>query len=278
VDVIFGLGFRKLFGKKTTRDPSSRAARELEDLGADLVRGNLDDRASLDQALRGAYGCYSVQNFWEIGVEGEVRQGIALADAARDAGVQHFVYSSVASANHRTGIPHFESKWRIEEHIRGIGLRYSILRPVFFMENWRDYCRESILAGTLPLPLDPGRPLPQVCVDDIGAFGAMAFCHPDRWLRRELDLAGDELTLPQVAEALSEAIGSRVSYAQISWDDFRAAAGEDSTKMFQWLNDVGYSANIPALRNEHPGLKRLGDCLPVHGWHRVEEMVGAASR
>ncbi len=253
-------------------------AQELQRMGAEVVRGDFDDPESIREALRGVQGVFIVSTFAEKGVEAESEQGMVMVRECRKAGVPHVVYTSVCAAEKHTGIPHFESKARVERAIDDAGQPATILRPVWFMENWRNYYREPILAGTLSLPLDPGRPLQQVCVDDIGAFGAMAFAHPDRWLRRELDLAGDELTLPQVAETLSEATGAHVAYSQVSWDEFGRTAGADSLKMFRWFSDVGYSANIPALRKEYPGLKRLADCLPVHGWQRVEELVGAESR
>ena len=101
-----------------TRDPEKAAARELADLGAEVVSGDLEDRASIERVLDGVYGVFSVQKFLEAGVEGEVRQGVRLADAAKAAGVEHYVYSSVGSAHRETGIPHFESKWEVEEHVR----------------------------------------------------------------------------------------------------------------------------------------------------------------
>ena len=119
-----------------TRDAEKAAARELADLGAEVVGGDLEDRASIERVLDGVYGVFSVQQFWEVGVEGEVRQGILLADAAKEAGVEHFVYSSVGSAHRDTGIPHFDSKWDVEEHVRASGVPYTVLRPVFFMQNW----------------------------------------------------------------------------------------------------------------------------------------------
>ncbi len=114
-----------------------------------MVEGDLDDRPSLDRALEGVDGVFYVQQFREFGTEGEVRQGKALADAAKAAGVSHYlVYSSVGSAHRETGIPHFDSKWEVEEHSRGIELPYTVLRPTFFMQNW-EMMREGITGGTL---------------------------------------------------------------------------------------------------------------------------------
>ncbi|HEX7453525.1 MAG TPA: NmrA family NAD(P)-binding protein, partial [Polyangiaceae bacterium] len=107
------------------RDKDKPAAQALERAGAVLVKGEFNDRASLDLALQDAYGVFSVQSL-NAGLEAEVRDGNALADAAKAAAVEHFVYSSVGGAERKTGIPHFESKARIEDHLRSSGLPYTI--------------------------------------------------------------------------------------------------------------------------------------------------------
>ena len=245
------------------RDPEKPAAKALVDLGAEVVQGDLDDHQSIERALLGAYGVYSVQVYREQknGIENEIRQGVMLADAAKAAGVQHFVYSSVGSAHRHTGIPHFDSKWQIEEHIRALKLPYTILRPVFLMDNWETFSRDSIANGTLSQPLDPNKPLQQVAVDDVGAFAAIAFQHPDKWLGREIDLAGDELTMPQVAQVLSRVSGQQVNYVQLSWEQFHSSAGDETTTMYKWFNDVGYNADIAAVRKEYSDLKTLEQYL-----------------
>jgi uncharacterized protein YbjT (DUF2867 family) len=185
-----------------TRNPQKPEAQALAEQGAEVVQGDMDDSSAMDRVLEGAYGVFSVQNFWETGYDGEVQQGKTVADAAKAAGVEHFVYSSVGSAHRQTGIPHFESKWEVEEHVRQIGLPYTILRSVFFMQNW-EMMREHVLGGTLAQPLDPDKPFQQVAVEDAGAFAAIAFERPDEWIGREVDLAGDEPTMPEIAETLA---------------------------------------------------------------------------
>ena len=133
-------GFRV---RALTRDPQKPEAQALTEQGAEVVQGDMEDRSAMDQVLEGTYDIFSVQNFWEAGYDREVQQGKTVADAAKAAGVEHFVYSSVGSAHRQTGIPHFESKWEIEEHVRQIGLPYTILRPVAFMQNW-EWTREMI--------------------------------------------------------------------------------------------------------------------------------------
>lgn len=227
------------------------------------------------EALDGATAVFSVQNFWEAGYDREVRQGVGLADAAKAVGIEHFVYSSVGSAHRDTGLSHFESKWEIENHIREIGLPYTVFRPVFFMDNWQvPMLRDGILGGTLAQPLSPDRPFQQVAVDDIGAFVSMALGDRAEWLGRELDLAGDERTMPEIAEAFSEVIGRDVSYVQVPWDDFREAAGDEYHDMYRWFEDVGYDVDIPALRRIHPGLLSFEDHLREAGWEGGEPEGG----
>src|SRR5215211_7714662 len=180
-----GFGVRAL-----TRDPEKSAGKELAGLGAEVASGDLEDRESIERVLDGVHGVFSVQQFFEAGYEGEVRQGVQLADAAKAAGVDHYVYSSVGSAHRETGILHFESKWEVEEHVRASGVPYTVLRPVYFMQNW-EMMREPILGGTLPQPLDPDKPFQMIDADDIGVFAAMAFENLDEWVGREVDHARD---------------------------------------------------------------------------------------
>src|SRR5215217_3715865 len=254
-----GFGVRAL-----TRDPAKPAGRELADLGAEVVSGDLEDRASIEHVLQDVHGVFSVQQFFEAGYEGEVRQGVQLADAAKAAGVDHYVYSSVGSAHRETGIPHFESKWEIEEHVRASGVPYTVLRPVFFMQNW-EYMREPVLGGTLPQPLDPDKPFQTIDADDIGVFAAEAFEDPETWIGREVDIAGDELTMPEIAGVFSRVIGRDVNYVQVPWDAFEEQMGEEYAVMYRWFNDHGYEADIAALRREYPELTTFERYL-VHGW------------
>ena len=267
---LLGRGFRV---RALTRDPQKPSARSLAERGAEVVRGDLEDRSSVDLALEGVYGVFSVQNPLEAGMEGEIRQGKALADAAKAAGVEHFVFSSMGSAHRVTGIPTFESKWEVEEHIRGTGLPYTVLRPVFFMQNW-EMMRDQILAGTLAQPLDPDKPLQQISTEDIGAFAAMAFDDPDRWIGREMDIAGDELTMVQTAQTFGRVIGRKVDYYQIPWEQFREAMGEVVTVLNRWFNDVGFEADIAAAREEHPGLITLEQHLRATGWEEAATVGG----
>jgi uncharacterized protein YbjT (DUF2867 family) len=214
-----------------TRDPDKPGARSLQAPGIEVARGNFDDLQSLMRALDGAYGAYSVQDSTP-GFETEVRQGIAFADAANRSGIEHFVYSSVASADRKTGLPHFESKARIEEHIRTTGMRHTILRPVFFMENLLGI-RAGIEQGTF-------------------AFAAIAFEHSGSWADRAMELAGDDLTMQEIAQALSLKTGQSVRYAQTPWDAFEKQMGKGMADMFHWFEREGYHVDLAAVRAHRP--------------------------
>lgn len=231
-----------------TRDPDKPEARALiNQTGVEIARADYEDKPSLLRALEDVYGVFAVQTPYESGVEAEVRQGVTLIDAAHSSEISHFIYSSVGSADQNTGIPHFDSKWKIEEHLRGTGMPYTIVRPVYFMENWLRM-QDQIAQGQLKLPLTPETILQQVAVNDIGAFAAMAFEHPGKWHGTVTDLAGDELFMDQTAQTL------QAGYSQIPWEDFEKQVGHETTVMFRWFQDVGYHADITALRQQLPGL------------------------
>jgi uncharacterized protein YbjT (DUF2867 family) len=244
-----------------TRNPDGAAAQALATQGAEVVQGDLDDRASLDRTLRGAYGAFSVQNFWlpGVGFDGEVRQGKALADAAVAAWVEHFVYSSVGGAERNSGLQHFESKWLIEQHVRALGLPATVLRPVFFMENFRSPWN-SPKDGVLAFGLEPGTPLQMIAADDIGAFVAIAFARPEEFIGTATEIGGDSLTLPQVAETWTHTTGEPVRFVEVPLEQIRSFNAEQA-RMREWLNDHGYQADIPALRKLYPGLRTFESWL-----------------
>ncbi|MFD8064364.1 NmrA/HSCARG family protein [Streptomyces sp. SID2119] len=227
------------------RDPDKPEAQALKELGAVLVRGDLEDVASLRAAAEGVYGIFSVQAlaYEPETLAAEVRHGKAIADVAKEAGVTHFVYSSVGGAERETGIDHFESKAEIERHIKALGLPATILRPVFFMNNllhFADVEGERVMS----LPVKPDKPMQFIASDDIGVFAADAFDRPAEFIGREIELAGDEITFPQVAEV----------YERITGTPSRLEATPIEERMFEWFAEEGYQADIPALRELHPGL------------------------
>jgi uncharacterized protein YbjT (DUF2867 family) len=231
-----------------TRHPEGEAAAALRASGLNVVKGDLDDAASLEQALSGAWGVFAVQNTWEAGVEGEEAQGKRLAEVARKVGVQHYVYSSVGSADRGTGIPHFDNKSRIEDTVRSLGFPSTvILRPVFFMENLTS---PWFLNGdTIYAAMNPETRLQMIAVDDVGRYAARAFTDASGLNGREIDIAGDAVTMPEAAATLGAAFGRPIGFVQIPIDEVRKNS-EDMAIMLEWFDRVGYDADIPALARE----------------------------
>ncbi|MEH2041516.1 NmrA/HSCARG family protein [Nostoc sp.] len=232
------------------RDQNKPAAQALQQAGAELVQGDFNDRASLNRAVQGVHGIFSMQDFRE-GAEVEIRHGQALADVAKTAGIEHFVYSSVGSADRNTGIPHFNSKFQVEEHVRAIGLPYTILRPVFFFYNYNGM-RSMVENGTLFQPLSPDTKLQQLSEEDYGAMVAEVFERPADFINREIEVASVEMTMTEIAAAFSRVLGKNVAYQQIPFEAFEQQAGEEVTIMYRWFENVGYIADLAGLKRDFP--------------------------
>jgi uncharacterized protein YbjT (DUF2867 family) len=255
------------------RDPAKPAAVELQRLDAEVVKGDLDDPASLERACAGCYGAFSVQTPMSAsGTLGEVRQGKALADAAARAGVEHFVYSSVGSADKNTGIPHFESKWQIEQHIRVLGIPATVLRPVFYFENFTTFYRPSLENNVyvIRMPVKPGTRLAMIAVADIGAFAAIAFGAPHEYIGLALDIGGDIVTMPEVVGKMRGRFGRHFAFEPLPIETVRQVSA-DLALMFEWFDRVGQSVDIADLRRRHPGLMSLVDWLDRSGWELVRD-------
>jgi uncharacterized protein YbjT (DUF2867 family) len=236
--------------KALTRKPDGDAARRLRSAGADLVTGDLGDRASVVKAARGVDTVFLMGDSIEAGAEEESRQGIIAAEAVKEAGVGHLVYSSVADANKKTGIPHFDSKYLVEKHIAGLGIPYTISAPASFMENIvAPWSIGPLRQGTYAFPMPPKRVIQLVAVADIGAFVAALIERRDQVFGKRFDLAGDELSGEQQAKILSDAIGRPINYQEIPIAVARQQS-EDVAIMFEWFDRVGADADIAALRRD----------------------------
>ena len=254
-----------------TRNPKSYAARQLAEKGVELAEGDMDDPASLERAARGVYGIYSVQDFWTVGARREVQQGKNLADVAKKAGVEHFVYSSVGGAERNTGITHWETKWVVEKHVRSLNLPVTILRPASFMETYHITEVEiGLLKGKLADPIRGDKPYQTIATDDIGAFAALAFERPKDFIGLDLEIAGSELTNIDAAKVFSRVLNRPVKFQKLPLPIVRLALGKEFYEMFHWFNSKGYQANIPELRRRYPEIRlhSLEDWLREDGWDK----------
>jgi uncharacterized protein YbjT (DUF2867 family) len=261
-----------------TRDVDGPAARRLARDGAEVVRGDLDDRAALDAALDGAHGVFSVQRgalgMPAVSYDDEVRHGVNVVEAAAAGGVRHLVYASVAGVERSRGVRAFASKWEIEEHIRRSGIPATILRPVSFMENYADPAF-GLQTGTLATPLAPDVPEQLIALDDIGWFVARAFANPTDHLGKAIEIAGDELRPQQIADAIGRATGRHIPFAPIPIDGVRAQS-EDFADAVDFLNHAGgYGADLAATRALHPGLMTFATWLDAQGRAKLAALVDA---
>jgi uncharacterized protein YbjT (DUF2867 family) len=254
-----------------TRKPDSQGAQALKQLGAELAAGDFGDRDSLAKALSGVDAVFIMSSF-EAGLDVETRQAITTVDAAKAAGVKHIVYTSVGGANKKTGIPHFDSKFLVEQHLIKAGVPYTIIAPVFFLDNFVS----PWLVGTLKeksaisLALPAKRPLQTITVEEIGAFGALVLERREQFLGKRIDIASSEASGEQMAAAFSAASGKKISYVEQPVSQVRAYS-EDMAVMFEWFDKVGYSADIVGLRRDYPevGWQSLDQWARAQDWKAV---------
>ncbi|MFG1753324.1 NmrA/HSCARG family protein [Streptosporangium sandarakinum] len=252
------------------RDPDSPAARTLRAQGAELHTGNLDDPGSLAAAAAGVHGIFAVTPD-DDDVEREIRRGRDLADVAAAAGVSHFVFASVGGADRGTGIPYWESKWQIEQHIRALGLPATILRPVRFMENHTipGLPLGGIVDGELRHLFDPETPVQLIAATDIGALACLAFTRPQEYLGQAIEIAGDELTPNRTVELISRSLGREITYRQVSIDG--TGLGPETQRAFTDERGL-WRADITALRERHPGLLDFQTWLEHGGTEQIRAL------
>jgi uncharacterized protein YbjT (DUF2867 family) len=249
------------------RDPGSERGRVLADRGSELAGVDFADPDSLRAAFTGVDRVFAMTTMTgPRGVDGEVEQGNAIADAAAAVSVPHLVYSSVGGVERSTGIPHFESKRRVEEHIESLGLSVTFLRPVFFMENFHGLApavEDGQIVVRLPLP--DGVPLQMIAVGDIGAAAAAILLDPTRVPSGSIEIAGDERTGSQIAAAFGAHARRPARYQPLPLDVF--GDNKDALAMFQWLaRPPAYQADLAATRALVPGLHDLSGWLSATNW------------
>ncbi|HLQ68247.1 MAG TPA: NmrA/HSCARG family protein, partial [Gemmatimonadales bacterium] len=214
-----------------TRKPESAGAAALAARGVTIVTGDFDDQASLERAARGVDTVFAMSTPFEGGDKTETREGINIVRAASAVGVSHLVYSSVAGADRATGVPHFDSKFEVEKEIRRSGVPFTIVAPVFFMENFlADWMAAGIAKGSIAMALPATRRLQQIALADIAQFNALVIERRGSFLGRRIEIASDELTSATAAATISEASGRRIEYTALPIDAVRQQ-DEDLARM-----------------------------------------------
>jgi uncharacterized protein YbjT (DUF2867 family) len=247
-----------------TRDAGSTKARALASQGIEVVEADMGNRSSLDRAFAGAYGVYSVQNPMLSGFSAEVEQGTNVADAAKASAVRHVVYGS-AGIGRRTGVPSWDTKVAVTEHMRGLGLPLTTLRPEAFMELMTDkaYYPQVAVWHVMPKLMGADRMVPWLAVDDLGAIAARVFADPARFIGADIPLAGDIKSIDECRAIWAEVTGRRPSsFPMPAWLFTRIAghAGKDLPIMWRWLRTGSVPEDTGPTLELHPG------ALTVRQW------------
>jgi uncharacterized protein YbjT (DUF2867 family) len=241
-----------------TRSPSSGEADVLRSTGAEIVYGDLDVPASLVAAAGGVDAVVAAGTLHKAGPDGDIRHGINLTDAVRAAQVPHFVYVSVAGAETDAEVPLFYSKRLVEAYIRDAGVPYTILAPVYFMENifmpwWQPFLRR----GIYPLGLPAQLPMQQVAITDVRAAAVSVLGRRDAFVGERIIIASDEGTGIDAAHAVSRAVGATVPFEEIPNE--RLPPGIQ--RLFEHVRLVGFGADFPMLHAAFPDVT----------WHGYDE-------
>jgi len=245
-----------------TRTGESPIASELRSLGAEIWRGDFDEPETLAAAATGADALFAAGTAHRVGPDGEMRHGVAAADAAKESGVPHFVYVSGSGAGADSRVPLFDAKRAVEAHIRSLELPYTILAPVYFMENlFNPWNRPALAAGTFPSPVSVRRPLQQVAILDVAVFTRMVLERPREFLGRRVEIASDELSASAAAHALSRALGRHFEARRVSLESLP----DGLARLFDWLERIGDQVDIATLHARYPEV----------GWHSFERWVEA---
>ncbi len=248
-----------------TRFPEGPAAAALVALGAEVHYADFDHRDSLDVALTGVDSLFAVTTPFDTDTMVETRHGITLVDAAVAARVGHIVFTSAAHADRATGIPHYDSKFAIEEHLRASGVPWTVIAPAAFMDNYATgWTLDGLRDGTFAWPMPADQPLTLICAEDIGAFAALALDRRAEFTDRRIDLAADELTPDRLAAALAVAIDRPIAHHEVPIFVVRRHS-EDLAAMFEYFATVGLDVDVTGLRRDYPDV----------AWHSFADWAGA---
>ena len=252
--------------KVLTRNTNSAKAQILKNLNIELVKGDLNDASTYQKYLKDVYGIFSVQTF-ENGVKKEINQGITLATLGKEFGVKHFLYSSVIGAHLNTGVPHMNSKFKIENHIKQIGLPFTIIRPTSLYENFLiPQVKKGILTGKLVQPINRDTIQQYIAAEDIGKAAAKIFLNSNEYLGRTIPLATEQLSTQEVADIFSNVLNKKIEYKKLPVLITRLFLGNGLYKMFKWMNEKSFFSkeDVESTRKEFQNLLSLKSWIEMN--------------
>jgi uncharacterized protein YbjT (DUF2867 family) len=249
-----------------TRNPNSQKAQALAALGAEVVQGDMEDRQSLLAAFREAYGVYSVQNPMLSDLETEVKQGKLVADAAKEAAVQHLVYGS-AGFGKPTPIGSWNSKLQVEAHMKGLGIPLTILRPMAFMELMTDKAYYPAVSTwhIMPNLMGKDRPVGWLSTEDLGIITAKVFAAPEQFIGQEIKLTSDVKSIEEARSIYRDVMGKNPSRFPMPVWMFKRFVGTDLITMWEWLRTATIDLDTQPTHAIHP------EALSVEAWLRKQK-------
>lgn len=252
--------------KVLTRNTDTANAQNLKKLNIALVKGDLNNVDSYRDHLKDVDGIFSVQSF-ENGIEKEIMQGMALATLAKEYSGMHFLYSSVVGADLNTGVPHIDSKFEIENHIRQLGLHFTIIRPTSLYENFLiPQVKNGILKGKLTQPINRETIQQYIATEDIGKASVKIFQNREMYLGKTIPLATEQLSTQEVVDLFSSVLGKKIEYQKLPPLITRIFLGRNLYKMFKWVNEKSHflKDDVDSTRNEFPNLLSLKSWIEIN--------------
>ncbi len=252
------------FVRGLTRNTSKPGARQLARMGVEIITADLRDDESVGKALEGVYGVYYMLPL----AKWAPAAGLRLAEQAQRARVQHLVFSSVGGAERDVSVAHFVDKQKVENRIKQLGMPATILRPVAYMDALANPRALRLVLGFLKTFMPPDKKFQMIALEDIGAFAAQVFSRPEYYIGKSLELAGDEMTVPELEDAIRDVTGQEAKYYTIpKW--VIHILPKIGREMIQFYAKDGWKANINALRKLHPEMLTFKAWLEKERLHKA---------
>jgi len=249
-----------------TRNVESDNSKKLINQGVEMTTADFSDKTTLVELMKKVDTVFAMTTpGWEGDVVTELKHGINLVDAAKEANVNHFIFTSVSDADQNTGIPHFDSKFEIEQHLKKSGLNHTIVAPAYFYDNiFYPYVMDAVLKeGVLRIAMPNDTKLQQISAEDIGKFVGIVVNKGEDMFGQRINIAGDAISGEEVAKVLSTVLGKDIKYEGFSPDYLREQS-EDMANMYEWFNNIGYSADLKYLAQYE--LKSFKDWAMKQEW------------
>lgn len=234
-----------------TRNANSEKAKQWKAQGVTIIEGNINNPVSFQSHLDKADVAYLVQALQRK--DKEIIQGKQFIDSIKPENNTHLVYASVLGADLNTNVPHFESKFEIENYIKSKNLDYTILRPASFYENHLfPRVANDIKKGKYISPLNKSCKQQMIGIDDIGKIAATVISNKEKYNNKTISIATDEWQIGNIPQMFSDAINKPVNYKKLPGFITRLAMGKDLSKMFKYMNQNDFCVlnNIQEVRDE----------------------------